>query len=37
MSIPGITSAIAGVGGGGYEFKKKKERKRQMNAWTLLA
>lgn len=36
MSIPGITSAIAGVGGG-YEFKKKKERKRQMNAWTLLA
>lgn len=35
MSIPGITSAIAGVGGG-YELKKK-ERKRQMNAWTLLA
>lgn len=32
MSIPGITSAIAGVGGG-YEFKKKKRK----NAWTLLA
>lgn len=37
MSIPGITSAIAGVGGGGMNLKKKKERKRKMNAWTLLA
>lgn len=28
MSIPGITSAIAGVwGGGGYELKKKKKEK----------
>lgn len=26
MSIPGITSAIAGVGGG-YELKKKKKEK----------